>query len=151
MLALAALGLLSVQQQWRARERAELAQRFGQRIGELESSMTYEAFLPRHDMTAHKLRLRQGMEAIGREMKDLGEIAAGPGNFALGQGYLALHQTATARLYLERAWNAGEREPEVAVALGEALAASYERALGDSSLQASPDNLDRTYRRPALA
>ncbi|HEX3552104.1 MAG TPA: protein kinase [Thermoanaerobaculia bacterium] len=151
VLALAVLGALSVRAQWRARERAELAQRFGQRIGELESSMTYEAFLPRHDMTPHKQRLRQGMEAIVREMKDLGEIAAGPGNFALGQGYLALHQTATARLYLERAWNAGEREPEVAVALGEALAASYERALGDSSLQASPDNLDRTYRRPALA
>ncbi|MBW8874362.1 MAG: protein kinase [Acidobacteria bacterium] len=151
VLALAVLGAASVRAQWRARERAELAQRFGQRIGELESSMMYEAFLPRHDMTPHKRRLRQGMEAIGREMKRLGEIATGPGNFALGQGYLALHQPDTARVYLERAWNAGERDPEVAIALGESLAASYERALGDSSLQASSDNLDRTYRRPALS
>ncbi|HEX4959516.1 MAG TPA: protein kinase [Thermoanaerobaculia bacterium] len=151
ILALAIVGAFSVRQQYRARERAELAQRFGQRIGELESSMAYEAFLPRHDMTPHKRRLRQEMDAIAREMKRLGEIAEGPGNFALGQAFLALHQSATARLHLERAWKAGERDPLVAVALGEALTASYERALGDSSLQASPDNLDRTYRQPALA
>ncbi len=133
VLALAIVGALSVREQWRSRERAELAQRFGQKIGELESSLQYEAFLPRHDMRPHKRRLRQGMEAIRQEMKRLGEIAEGPGNFALGQGYLALHQYETARVYLERAWKAGERSPEIAIALGRALAASYERALADGA------------------
>ncbi|MFY9821030.1 MAG: protein kinase [Thermoanaerobaculia bacterium] len=151
VLALLTLGAFSVRQQMRARERAELAQRFGQRLGELESSMMYEAILPRHDMTPYKRRLRLGMEAIDGEMKRLGEVAEGPGNFAIGQGYLALHQYATARMHLERAWRAGERDPQVAVSLGEALAASYERALEDGVVQASPENLDRTYRQPALA
>jgi serine/threonine-protein kinase len=151
VLALAVLGAYSVRQQMRARERAELAQRFGQRLGELESSMMYEAFLPRHDITPHKQRLRLGMDAIAGEMERLGEIAAGPGNFAIGQGYLVLHQYAAARVHLERAWQAGERDSAVAVSLGEALAASYARALEDGSLQASPENLDRTYRQPALS
>src|SRR3954468_22460083 len=151
VLALAILGAFNVRQQLRARERAELPQRFGQRLGELESSMMYEAFLPRHDMTPYKQRLRRGMDAIAGEMKRLGEVAEGPGNFAIGQGYLALHQYPAARLHLERAWRAGERDPQVAVSLGEALAASYERALEDGSLQASPENLDRTYRQPALS
>jgi serine/threonine-protein kinase len=151
VLALVILGAYSVRQQMRARERAELAQRFGQRLGELESSMMYEAFLPRHDITPHKQRLRREMDAIAGEMKRLGEIAAGPGNFAIGQGYLALHQYETARVHLERAWRSGERDPQVAVSLGEALAASYERALEDGSLQVSPETLDRTYRQPALS
>ena len=151
VLALVALGAFSARQQWNARERAELAQRFGQRLGELESSMMYEAFLPRHDISPHKQRLRREMDAIAGEMKRLGEIAQGPGNLAIGQGYLALHQYETARVHLERAWRAGERDPQVAVALGEALAASYERALEDSSLLATPENLDRSYRQPALS
>jgi predicted Ser/Thr protein kinase len=151
VLALLVLGAFSVRQQMRARERAELAQRFGQRLGELESSMTYEAFLPRHDMTPHKRQLRREMDAIAGEMKRLGEVAAGPGNFALGQGYLALHQYETARMHLERAWQAGERSPEIAVSLGRALAASYERTLAEANLQTSGEEIDRNYRLPALA
>jgi serine/threonine-protein kinase len=151
VLALAILGAFSMRQQMRARERAELAQRFGQRLGELESSMMYEAFLPRHDITPHKQRLRREMDAIAGEMKRLGEIAAGPGNFAIGQGYLALHQYETARMHLERAWQAGERSPEIAISLGRALAASYERTLAESNLQTSAEEIDRNYRLPALS
>jgi eukaryotic-like serine/threonine-protein kinase len=150
VLALVALGAFSVRQQLRARERAELAQRFGQRLGELESSMMYEAFLPRHDVSPHKRRLRREMDAIAAEMKRLGEIAQGPGNFAIGQGYLALHQYETARMYLERAWQAGERSPAIAISLGRALAASYERTLAEANLQTSGEEIDRNYRLPAL-
>ena len=46
------LGAAVLRTRWQARERAELAQRFGQRVEELESHMRYSAFLPRHDMTA---------------------------------------------------------------------------------------------------
>ncbi|HSS78556.1 MAG TPA: protein kinase, partial [Thermoanaerobaculia bacterium] len=151
VLALVALGAFSARQQWNARERAELAQRFGQRLGELESSMMYEAFLPRHDISPHKRRLRQEMDAIAGEMRRLGEIAQGPGNLAIGQGYLALHQYETARTYLERAWQAGEHSPTIAISLGRALAASYERTLAEANLQTSGDEIDRNYRLPALS
>jgi predicted Ser/Thr protein kinase len=151
VLALTVLGALSFRALLRARERAELAQRFGQRIGELESSMTYEAFLPPHDITPHKRRLRAGLETLRSEMSRLGEIARGPGNFALGQGDLALHQYERARTHLERAWQAGERSPELALALGRTLAALYERTLADVSRETSRDEIERHYRLPALA
>ncbi|MEA2694299.1 MAG: eukaryotic-like serine/threonine-protein kinase, partial [Acidobacteriota bacterium] len=149
-LALVALGVVSLAAQRRAGERAELARRFGERIGELESSMKYEAFLPLHDMTSHKRRLRQGMEAIRSEMKRLGEVADGPGNFALGQGDLALHQYERARAHLERAWQAGERGPAIGSALGRTLAALYERTLAEVSRETSRDEVERRYRLPAL-
>ncbi len=150
-LALVALGTVSLVAERRAGERAELARRFGERIGELQSSMKYEAFLPLHDMTPHKRRLRLGMEAIRSEMERLGEVAEGPGNFALGQGDLALHQYETARTHLERAWRAGERGPEIALALGRTLAALYERTLAEVSRETSRDEVERHYRLPALA
>ncbi|MFL6200433.1 MAG: protein kinase domain-containing protein, partial [Thermoanaerobaculia bacterium] len=156
LLAFLILGGLSLRAQWRAREKAELAQRFGQRIGAIQTSLRYEATLPRHDITPHKRRLLQEMETIRAEMRRLGAIAEGPGNSVLGQSYLALHQYEAARLHLERAWKGGERGPELAAALGQTLGFFYERSLSDSSLQgsaaeASREEADRAYRRPALA
>ncbi|HEX9942030.1 MAG TPA: protein kinase [Thermoanaerobaculia bacterium] len=157
VLALVVLGGLSLRAQWQARERAELAQRFGQRIGALEASMAFEASLPLHDLTPYKRRLRAEMDAIRAEMRRLGPIAAGPGHFALGKGHLALHQYESARDHLERAWNAGERGPNVAEALGLALGVSYEKTLVEAEgspsapeRQASREEAERTYRRPAL-
>lgn len=156
--ALLALGGASLRAQWEARERAELAQRFGQRVGSLESSLRYEVLLPRHDMTPHKRKLRRELESIRAEMERLGRVAEGPGNYALGTIHLALHQVEPAREHLEEAWNAGERSPEVAEALGRALGRSYERSLADavrspqspSEKRASREEIERTYRRPAL-
>lgn len=150
VLALLSLGAVSLWSGWRARERAELAQRFGQRIGELESSMAYEASLPRHDMTPHKRRLRREMEAIGAEMRRLGGIAEGPGNLALGEGDLALHRYEEARAHLERAWEAGLRRPELSLALGRTLAALYERTQAEGGRETGRDEIERHYRLPAL-
>jgi predicted Ser/Thr protein kinase len=156
IVAFAVLGAVSLRAQWQAREKADLAQRFGQRLGEIQTSLRYEAALPRHDITPHKRRLQREMETVRSEMRRLGEIADGPGNYALGQAYLALHQLEAARFHLDRAWQAGELGSHVAAALGQALGASYERAQSDSSLQgsgaeASREEVDRKYLRPALA
>src|SRR5215213_2546791 len=104
--ALLLLGATVLRTRWQARERAEMAQRFGQRVEELQSHMRYSAFLPRHDMRSAKQELRRELDEIGREMEQLGPLAAGPGHYALGQGYLALRQYETARQHLEQAWNA---------------------------------------------
>ncbi|HSF43995.1 MAG TPA: protein kinase, partial [Thermoanaerobaculia bacterium] len=155
--ALLLLGGASLRAQWEARERAELAQRFGQRVGSLESSLRYEVLLPRHDVTPHKRKLRRELESIRAEMERLGRVAEGPGNYALGKIHLALHQVEPAREHLEEAWNAGERSPEIAEALGRALGLSYERSLADAARTQSPsekrasrEEIERTYRRPAL-
>ncbi|HKI03393.1 MAG TPA: protein kinase [Thermoanaerobaculia bacterium] len=157
ILALATLGAFSLRAQWHAREKAELAQRFGQRIGALQASMGYESSLPPHDITPFKRKVRAEMAAIRAEMRTLGTLAAGPGHYSLGRGYLALHQYERARDHLQRAWQAGERGPDVAESLGLALGLSYERTLDDADGatsvpegQARREEAERAYRRPAL-
>lgn len=156
--ALLVLGGAVLYTRWQASERAELAQRFGQRVEELQSHMRYSAFLPRHDMRSAKQELRRELDEIRREMKQLGPLAEGPGNYALGQGYLALRQYEDARLHLEKSWTAGEHRPEVAAALGRTLGFLYERALVEASRsrtaearKASREEFEKTFRRPALS
>jgi serine/threonine-protein kinase len=154
VLVVLAFGLVRIRMQ--SRERAELAQRFGQRVSDVESGMRFAALLPRHDMTASKRRLRRELEKIEEEMKRLGPLAEGPGSYALGHGYLALHEVETARRSLERAWKAGEHGPEVAAALGQAFGFLYEKALVDATQprngrQAVREDAERNYRRPALS
>ena len=156
VLALLLLGTLSLRAQWQARERAQLAQRFGQRIGSFRTSMEYVAAQPLHDISPYKRQLRAEMDAIRAEIRKIGPLAEGPGLFALGQGYLALHQDDAARERLQKAWQAGEQDAEVAAALGLAYGRAYERALADADrapANESPtrrDEAERTYRRPAV-
>ncbi|HEX4495718.1 MAG TPA: protein kinase [Thermoanaerobaculia bacterium] len=157
VLGLLLIGLWSLRAQWQARERAELAQRFGQRIGSFRTSMEYVATQPLHDITPYKRQLRAEMDAIRAEMKRIGPVAEGPGNFALGQGYLALHQDDAAREHLRRAWGADERGPEVAEALGLAFGRAYERALADADRSPAAEGpslreeAESLYRRPAVS
>lgn len=141
-----------VHTRWQAAERAELAQRFGQRVKEMEASLRYAALLPRHDVTATKQRLRRELETIREEMRELGPLAEGPGNYALGQGYLALHQDELAREHLERAWEAGERTPEVAAALGRVFGSFLEKNLVNPGPPGptDPEQVRRRFRDPAL-
>lgn len=153
LIVLVGSGAMVVRTRWQARERAEIAQRFGQRVESLEARLRIEAFLPRHDVTAAKQRLRRELGTIRGEMRRLGPIAEGPGHFALGQGYLALHQDELAREHLETAWKSGEHTPEVAAALGLVFAAFVDKSLANPGLAAAldPDQVRSRYRTPALS
>ncbi|HEX3127376.1 MAG TPA: protein kinase, partial [Thermoanaerobaculia bacterium] len=153
LLILVAAGADVVRTRWQARERSELAQRFGQRVERLEARLRIEAFLPRHDVTAAKRRLRRELDTIQEEMRRLGPIAEGPGHFALGQGFLALHQDELAREHLEKAWKSGERTPEVAAALGLVFASFVDKILANPGFTPAldPDQVRNRYRTPALS
>ncbi len=153
LILLVASGAEVVRTRWQARERAELAQRFGQRVESLEARLRIEAFLPLHEVTAAKRRLRRELETIQEEMRRLGPVAEGPGHFALGQGYLALHQDELAREHLEKAWQAGERTPEVAAALGLVFATFVDKILSNPGFAPAldPDQVRSRYRTPALS
>ena len=150
---LAVLGAEVLRTRWQARERAELAQRFGQRVKELEASLRYAALLPRHDVTATKRRLRSELEKIREEMARLGPLAEGPGHYALGQGYLTLHQDELAREHLERAWRSGERTPEVAAALGRVFGSLLDKTLINAgpAREMDPAEVRRRFQAPALS
>lgn len=155
--ALLILGGLSLRAQWQARERAQLAQEFGRRVGELEADLRLDAFQPFHDTTPRKERIRKEMAEIQAEMRRLGPLAEGPGSYALGRAYLALHQYEEAAEHLERAWKAGQHGPEVAAALGRSFGFLYESALlgadrsQESARRAARSEIERIFGRPALS
>lgn len=158
VLALLLAGAAGLRSQWRAHERAALAQRFGQEVKEVEATLRYALLLPLHDTSDHKRALLARMGRIEREMQRLGELAQGPGRYALGQAHLALHRYDEAREHLEAAWTAGYREPEVARSLGRAFGHLYVRSMteagvaaGSAEREAFLREIRRAYRDPAVS
>ncbi len=111
------------------RRRSELLQRFEREVAKSESEMRQAVLLPLHDLSAQKARVVERMEHIRAEMPRLGRAALGPGHYALGKSCLALYQYEPALEHLEVAWQSGDRRPEVALALAEALRRLYQKAL----------------------
>lgn len=162
-LALLVLGGVSLRAEWQARERAVLAQAFGQKVKDLDYKIRMEAFLAPHDIRPHKRQVRQEAQAIRAEMARLGPLAEGPGNYALGKAFLALHEYENALGHLEKAWQAGERTPETAAALGRAFQILYQKSLWEAAREqdaareqsadvrkAARKESERSYSRPAL-
>ena len=142
--AAALVGLLALTAAWlataaRAQRRAELARRFGEEAAAVEAIARYSALLPPHDTRQERARVRDRIRAIEARAAELGELARGPSAYAVGRGWLALGEPDRARESLQRAWDAGHRGPDVAVALGQALAALYQRGLYEARGIASPD------------
>jgi len=136
---------------------AVLAQRFGQQVEQIESILWRAQSLEVHDIRPTREVLAKALADIERDMVRLGSIAAGPGHSALGRGYLALQDVATARTHLEAAWAAGYRNPEVAFALGSVMGLLYQRELAGlatvtdrSQRERRRREAERTYRDPAL-
>ncbi len=127
----AVFGFVAVHARWQSDRRSELAQRFAAEVREMESVYRLAELLPPHDMSRYRSTLHQRMTSIETEMNDLGEIARGPGLYALGRGALNLGEYERARDYLEAAWARGEKTPEVSYALGQALGHLYQQALED--------------------
>lgn len=140
-----------------ADEQARLAHAFGQEVERIDAMARYAALLPLHDTRRERATIEARMGELSARIAELGDVAEGPGRYALGRGYLILERPGDARRELERAWRAGYREPEVSYALGLALGQLYQRAL--SELPPSDDkdvesarraDLARTLREPAL-
>ena len=133
-LAVALLLLLAgatVRARWAAARQEELGRHLGQEIKEIESLMRIAHLLPLHDTRAERALVRKKMASIEKDHLD-GE-GRGPAAYALGKGHLALGDEGAARRYLERAWNAGYRRPEVAYALGLVMGTLYQRGLQEAA------------------
>ncbi|MGV8042168.1 MAG: protein kinase [Thermoanaerobaculaceae bacterium] len=128
-LALVVLGGLLAHTAWRSSEREQLARRFGEEAAAVESIVRHSALLPAHDVRRERRIVRARIDAIQRHAREVGELATGPGAYAVGRGWLALGDAVRAREELQRAWAAGYRTPDTAVALGQAMAAVYRRRL----------------------
>ena len=140
-----------------AQQEAALAQRFGQEITNIEGMMRTAYLWPLHDVSGQKNMVRERMKSLEKEMSEFGAAGIGPGHYALGRGHLALDEYEPARVNLQRAWDAGFRQPQVAYALGLALGRLYQKELEDvkgtrdkKMRAAKTRELENTYRDPAL-
>ena len=103
---------------WRAARQAELAQQLGQEIRDLDWLYRAAQMSPLHDVTPQKQQVQQRMARLEQMMSEVGSLAAGPVNYALGRGHLTLGDYRKAIEHLERAWDVGYRAPDAAMALG---------------------------------
>jgi eukaryotic-like serine/threonine-protein kinase len=140
-----------------ADEQARLAHAFGQEVERNDALARYAALLPLHDTRRERAMIEARMAELSQRIAALGDVAEGPGRYALGRGYLVLERPSEARRELERAWRAGYRAPEVSYALGLALGELYQRALSELPPTDDKDvegarraDLARALREPAL-
>lgn len=140
----------------KAAEQAHLAQQFGQEVEKVHSALRFAYTLPLHDLRIEKANVSQRIMFIQSEMERLGDTAQGPGHYALGRAFLALHQYQTAQLHLEQAWGKGYRVPEVAYSLGQVLGSLYQKGIAEAEHYRGEERENRKqelyhkYRQPAL-
>jgi serine/threonine-protein kinase len=161
--ALALVGLLAtggaaIRSSALARAQARHAQHFGQEAERIEALLRYAHLLPPHDVGPELAQARARMATLEAEARRVGRLAEGPAAYALGRSHLALGDAEKAKALLDEAWSGGLRTPEVALALGRALAATYELALDQAKAlpsrelrEARVKELVRSLRDPALA
>ncbi|ADO76061.1 Serine/threonine kinase family protein [Stigmatella aurantiaca DW4/3-1] len=153
MLALA--QALLTQREVALRER--LARRFTERVERMEAQARYAALSPLHDTRPDRRALQEGMAALEEEIRQGGEPAQAPGNYALGRALLALGDPERALPRLESAWRGGYHDARVAYALALALGQLYQEQLleverlRDTGLrELRRQALEQRYRDPAL-
>lgn len=132
----------------RSAERQRAAQRFGQEIERMGAIARYSSMLPLHDVQRERRWIRDRIARIERDAESMGRTAAGPAQYAIGRGYLALREWEPSRRALEAAWNEDYRTPEVAYALGRVIGAQYQEELDEAERISNADA--RAARRSAV-
>lgn len=155
VLGFAAYGLRS---RAMAARQAALAAEFARLVEEARWALRVAEMAPEHDVRPEKARVTATLERVRKRMAEVGSVGQGPGEFALGRGELALGNADAAVTHLTRAWNRGQRGPEVAYALGLATGRVYRRellqtdAIGSRTLRDTRrKELQSKLRDPAVA
>ena len=135
LLGLAVFGVytraMNLRKAWLAQQEAELSEKLGQSVKDLEWLMRTAYLLPLHDADTEKSLVRQRMNEITTE------LGAAPGverlgAYVLGRGHLALHEWDRAYAQLRKAEQLGYRHPELGYALGRVLGELYSRAIEEA-------------------
>ena len=116
----AALAWGAYQRAWTRQERI-----FEQMADQIESKLRLYYQLPTQNIGGRLASLREELAALETSVKEARFAGKGPGNYALGRGYLAMGDLDQARTYLRNSWEAGYQEPVVAYYLGRVLAELY--------------------------
>ena len=139
------------------KEQIERARLLGQDAKEIEWFMRAIYELPLHDITTEQDIIRSRMSQIERQIPTLGREGGQLAHYALGRGYLALHETTAAYHHLRSSWDSGPHSPELNYALGRVLGDRFfetvraDRRRGDREwLRNRRQTLDRELLQPAM-
>jgi serine/threonine-protein kinase len=144
-------GIAAVEARRHASARSAAAQRFGAEAKEMEGLLRMAYLAPLHDVRREKALVRARMAELRHKAEALGPEASAAGAYALGRAHLALRELPRARTELERAWDAGYREPEVGRALGEVLGALYQEELQAAERIATPAQREERIKQAQIS
>jgi len=157
--ALAAVLVLTgvaVHERRSATRRAAIAQELGREVERMEGTLQRAYLLPLHDIRPTQDQVRARMAAIDSRLEDLDRPSRSTANSAIGRGHLALGEAAQALERLRRAWDLGDRSPDLSYALGLSLAELYRLGLAEADGIRDPERraaavtrVTETYREPA--
>ncbi len=112
---------------WKMGKIADIAQKFGQNVVNIESLMRISHTIPLHDTRPERKRVKKQIEEIREQIKQIGDLGKGPGNYALGKGYIVLSEYDNALKYLKMSWNSGYKTQSVAYSMGLTLTKIYKK------------------------
>ena len=137
--------------------REELIQDFTSRVENLEARVRFTYMAPLHDISPAIEKWRLEIKELEKEIESLGEIAYGPGHYAIGRMHYAFQEYDDALEHLNLAWESGFQQPRVAYILALTNGAIYQRQKNIiNSIQYSEARKDKLafiekkYRKPAI-
>ncbi len=121
----------------RSRTLARLTQEFGKMADQAESDLRFSHTMPPHDTRPERAEIRRELERIRQRMAEVGALATGPGECAVGRICLALGDFREAALHFRRARESGFQSPALDFGEGRVLGEMYKTAR--ANVEADPD------------
>ena len=154
ILAISTSGAYAAMTWNRTKVRMDAAARYEETLKGLEGQVRHARTQPPHDIRPELARIEARLADLQARIPALPSAAKGPALFALGRGEQLLHRPEEAQKHLRQAWAQGYRLPQVAYALGTALAQVYEHDLIRLRHGQDPwirEDSDRSHAREAVA
>lgn len=140
-----------------SRKRAQLMQKFGEEIKEIESIMRYSHMLPIHNNSIEKEIILDKIKMIQLKMKKIGKVGECPSYYAIGRAYMSLRDFRKSQTYFQIAYENKYREAEFLYNYGLVLGEIYqeelrevERIRNKEIREARKKEIEKKYRNPAL-
>ncbi|MFC1852693.1 hypothetical protein ACFL27_21040, partial [candidate division CSSED10-310 bacterium] len=148
---------MTAKQKLESREKARIAQQFGQQVKEIEWIMKSAYMLPLHDVSLDKTQIYKRLQFIRNNLHHKSDVRAGAGHCALGRIYLLLNELDKASFHLHQALDFEYRGTDLYYALGSVYSIQYQKALQEVKRikntelrELKEQHIVRILRKPAL-
>ena len=146
-----------IYQSYQQKIREQMIQEFSAKVENMEARVRFSHMAPLHDISPEIMKWNQEINELESDILELGELAIGPGNYAIGRMHYSLQGYDDAMEHLLAAWNAGFQQPRVAYVLALTYGAIYQRQKhiinnlpGKTNRENKLKALEEKFRKPAI-